>query len=195
MNDPTIDALISSRICHDLISPVGAISNGVELLAELATTTPEIALIADSVDSAKAKLQFFRVCFGQTSVGAMTGASELENIGSGMFQSTRLTVNWQLQSDAFPREIAKMVFLLLLCVETTLPLGGAITVVQDDNNWVVRVEGKRIQVVDAWKMVNGQSNADVTPAQVQFMLVHRQALNLGRNVAMISGETNLTVKF
>ena len=195
MSDPTIDALVSSRICHDLISPVGAISNGVELLAELATTTPEIALIAGSVDSAKAKLQFFRVCFGQASQGAMTGASELAIIGSGIFQSTRLEVNWQLQSDAFPRETTKMLYLLLLCVETALPIGGVITVAQDDDNWEIRAEGKRIQVVNAWGMVNGQSSVDATPAQVQFLLAYRQGLNLGRNVAMVSEETNLTVRF
>ncbi|MHA1128037.1 MAG: histidine phosphotransferase family protein [Alphaproteobacteria bacterium] len=195
MNDPTIDALVSSRICHDLISPVGAISNGVELLAELATTMPEIALIADSVDSATAKLKFFRVCFGQTPEGAMTGTSELATIGSDMFQSTRMTVNWQLQSVAFTRETAKMLYLLLLCVETTLPLGGVITVVQDGDNWEVRAEGKRIQIVDAWKLVNGQSSVDATPAQVHFLLVYRHGLHLGRNVAMVAAETNLTVKF
>lgn len=195
MNNPTLDALISSRICHDLISPVGAISNGVELLSELATTMPEVALIADSVDSAKAKLQFFRVCFGQTSDGALTGARELESIGSGMFHSTRMTLNWQLHSDSFPRETTKMLFLLLLCVETALPLGGTISVIQDGNTWEIRADAKRIQIVDAWNMINGQSNKDVSPAQVQFMLVHRQALNLGRNVAMVAGDTNLTVRF
>ncbi len=64
-----------SRICHDLISPVGAIGNGVEFLAELTETIPEVGLIADSVASANGKLQFFRICFGKFAEGMIGGTA------------------------------------------------------------------------------------------------------------------------
>ena len=98
----SIDALVSSRICHDLISPVGAIGNGIELLEGHAARMPEIGLIADSVDNAKAKLRFFRICFGQMSEGALTSATEVEAIATAMIQSPRLRLEWRMRSSDFP---------------------------------------------------------------------------------------------
>ena len=62
---PDLAALIGSRICHDLISPIGAIGNGVELMMMDGTAkTPELALIAESVANANARIRYFRVAFG-----------------------------------------------------------------------------------------------------------------------------------
>ncbi len=184
----SIDTLVSSRICHDLISPVGAIGNGVELLESVAATMPEIGLIADSVDSAKAKLLFFRVCFGQVSSSAQMSAREVETIATAMIQTPRLTLEWQMQSADFTRERVKLLFLLLLCVETALPIGGTI-VVREDDGFVVQADGKRVQMQDAWAIFKG-GLVDVTPAQVQFPLA--QALG---DIHVESSETSLTVRF
>ena len=66
MTDQTdLAALLGSRICHDLISPIGAIGNGVELLMmEGGTPSPELVLIAESVAAANARIRFFRLAFG-----------------------------------------------------------------------------------------------------------------------------------
>ena len=63
-----INALIGSRICHDLINPLGAISNGIELL-EMAGVAqgPEMSLVSDSVENATAKLKMLRLAFGAAS--------------------------------------------------------------------------------------------------------------------------------
>ena len=185
----SIDALVSSRICHDLISPVGAIGNGVELLEGYTARMPEIGLIADSVDNAKAKLQFFRVCFGQTSDGAMTGTAEVEAIATTMIQTKRLQLEWCLQSADFPRERVKLLFLLLLCVETALPIGGTIVVNELDGRFVMQADGKRIQMQDVWRVFDGETVA-VTPAQVQFPLA--QAFG---DIQVENSETSLTVTF
>ncbi len=185
----SIDALVSSRICHDLISPVGAIGNGVELLESVAATMPEIGLIADSVDSAKAKLLFFRVCFGQVSSDAQMGAREVENIATAMIQTPRLTLEWQIQSADFTRERVKLLFLLLLCVEIALPIGGTIVVSETGDGFVVQADGKRIQMQDVWAVFEGGS-VDVTPAQVQFPLAHAFG-----GIRVESAETSLTVRF
>ncbi len=64
---PDLAALVGSRICHDLISPIGAIGNGVELvLLDAAVGGPEVTLIADSVSHANARIRFFRIAFGAT---------------------------------------------------------------------------------------------------------------------------------
>ena len=60
-----LSALIGSRICHDLISPIGAINNGLELLGMSGNTPgPEMELIHDSVGNASARIRYFRVAFG-----------------------------------------------------------------------------------------------------------------------------------
>lgn len=191
-----IDALVSSRICHDLISPVGAISNGIELLESLATTMPEIALIADSVDAAKIKLQFFRVCFGQYSVGAEMGSGEVAQLGIGMIQTNRLSLDWSLNADAFPREQVKLLFLLLLCAETALPVGGTINITQQGQGFVIQAGGKRVQLCDAWGAFTGQSKtAETTAARVQFPLAAALATEIGRSITVENAETSLTITF
>jgi len=75
LNGSRLNDLIGSRICHDLISPLGAIGNGVELLTMSGTSTaPEISLIAESVENANARIRFFRIAFG-----AASGLSQIGN--------------------------------------------------------------------------------------------------------------------
>ncbi len=185
----SLDALVSSRICHDLISPVGAISNGIELLEGYAARMPEIELIADSVDNATAKLRFFRICFGQMSDGVQTGAGEVEAIATAMIQTPRLGLEWRLQSAGFPRERVKLLFLMLLCVETALPVGGTIVVGEQDGEFIVQANGKRIQMQGAWQIFLGEK-VTVTPAQVQFPLA--QAFS---GIQVENSDTSLTVRF
>ena len=62
---PDLAALLGSRICHDLISPIGAIGNGLELLMmDGSAAGPEMALISESVGNANARIRFFRVAYG-----------------------------------------------------------------------------------------------------------------------------------
>ncbi len=185
MTAPSIDALVSSRICHDLISPVGAIGNGIELLEEMASTLPEVGLIADSVENAKAKLQFFRICFGQSSEGAVLGRPEVEKTAAAMLESARVSLRWKGLEEVTPRREVKLVFLVLLCVETALPLGGDITVSQAGGIWTVDVVAPRVQAGDAWKILEWQMPVEpVQPALVQFLLARDLARDLGRTVDM-----------
>lgn len=189
MGEHSIDALVSSRICHDLISPVGAIGNGVELLESYAVNMPEIGLIADSVGNATAKLRFFRICFGQSSEGEKTSRSEVEAIGTAMVQTTRLHLNWQLQAVHYPRERIKLLFLMLLCMETTLPVGGTITITEHDDCIVATAEGRRVAMQEAWSIFWDDCNIPFTSAQVQFPL----AYTLSENIQVESSDTWLKV--
>ncbi len=194
MNTPSIDALVSSRICHDLISPVGAIGNGIELLEVMASTTPEVGLISQSVASARAKLQFFRICFGQSFDGAVLGIPEVEKTAAAMLESKRVTLAWQGLPEATPRIEIKLVFLLLLCVETALPLGGDLRVANAGGVWTITANAPRVQVGDAWKILEWQMPAEpVKPALVQFPLARDLARDLGRTVDMQAEESGLRV--
>lgn len=178
MDGHSIDALVSSRICHDLISPVGAIGNGIELLEMYAAKMPEIDLIADSVENAKAKLQFFRICFGQSTDGATVGASDTRSISNAMIQTARLRLDWDLQAEHYSRENVKLLFLLLLCMETALPVGGVITIVEVGDTFVLTAEGQRVAMQDVWQIFREDNVHTVTPAQVQFLLAKAQIGNV-----------------
>jgi len=115
---PDLAALVGSRICHDLISPIGAIGNGVELmLMEGAGKGPEMALITESVAHANARIRFFRVAYGATGADQRIGRNEVTSILSDMTHGGRIKVDWVSPPD-LPRRDVKLVFLLLQCAES-----------------------------------------------------------------------------
>jgi len=84
---PDLNALVGSRICHDLISPIGAIGNGVELLQmESAAQGPELALISESVTNANARIRFFRIAFGAAGRDQRIGRSEVAGILADLYR-------------------------------------------------------------------------------------------------------------
>lgn len=126
--EDTLDlaGLLGSRICHDLISPIGAIGNGMELLLmQKAPLPPELALIAESVASANAKIRLFRIAFGAASADQRLTRRELAEIAQGFLQGGRLSLEWQ-GPEALTRAEAQIAFLALLCLESTLPFGGTL---------------------------------------------------------------------
>ena len=196
MREPSIEALVSSRICHDLISPVGAIGNGIELLEELADSMPEIGLIADSVENAKNKLRFFRICFGQSTLGAMSGVEDISAVATDMLQTSRLGLQWHLSETALPREEVKLLFLMLLCAETALPVGGTISIARDEDQFVITARGKRVQRCEAWDVLDVEKySRTITPARVQFPLSKALAAELGRKIQMEEAEAEMTIRF
>ena len=172
---PDFAALIGSRICHDLISPLGAIGNGVELLSMSgAGGGPELALIADSVANANARIRFFRIAYG-AAAGEVTEA-EIRSILTGMAEGGRVAIDWRIAGPV-SRARAKLAFLALQCLETALPFGGKIAVAAADAVWEARAEGARL-TVDAVLWANlsaAASDPAIAPAQLQFALLPVEA--------------------
>lgn len=124
MTGNDLNALISSRICHDLISPLGAIGNGVELLTMSGQgNCPEIALIAESVENANARIRFFRVAFGSAPTNVEFSQNEVQSILRDSFRGNRTIVSWEVEGTIMRAEI-KLAFLALQCLENALPWGG-----------------------------------------------------------------------
>lgn len=90
-NRNNLTALIGSRICHDLISPIGAIANGLELMQMSGSPlTAEMALITDSVQNANARIRFFRVAYGHAAAQQMMGRAEIIGILQDIAQGARV---------------------------------------------------------------------------------------------------------
>ena len=95
LDKPDLAALIASRICHDLISPIGAIGNGVELLAmEPGAVRPEMALISESVANANARIRFFRISFGAASGDQRIARSEVMSVLTDLTRGGRVSYAW-----------------------------------------------------------------------------------------------------
>jgi histidine phosphotransferase ChpT len=125
-------ALLCSRVCHDLISPVGAIVNGLEVLAEEKdeeTKTFALDLIKKSAGTASAKLQFCRIAFGAAgSAGAQIDLGDAETITRGFFEDDRTKLIWNLPRVLLPKNQVKLLLNILLIAGQALPRGGSLTV-------------------------------------------------------------------
>jgi histidine phosphotransferase ChpT len=125
-------ALLCSRVCHDLISPVGAIVNGLEVLEEdkdEETRVFALELIKKSAHTASAKLQFCRIAFGAAgSAGAQIDLGEAEKLTRGLLADDKTKINWNLPRELMPKNQVKLLLNMMLIASGTIPRGGAITV-------------------------------------------------------------------
>ena len=129
-------ALIGSRICHDLINPIGAINNGLELLDMAGGTTgPELELISDSVENAAARIRFFRIAYGAPGE-QLLGAPEIVSVLRDISAAARLTFEWG-PSDPQERALVRLAFLAMQCCETAMPYGGLVRTDVGPDGWVI----------------------------------------------------------
>lgn len=168
----TLATLIGSRICHDLISPIGAINNGLELIGMSGQPlTPELSLIQDSVRHASARIRLFRIAFGAP-VGQDLSEQEIRTILQDVSADTRVEVVYH-PIGARPRSDVRMVYLAVMCLETALAYGGTIHIECRNGDWTVTGTGPRpIRDDDLWANPEGLAQGlSVAPAHVQFVLL------------------------
>lgn len=193
----TLAALIGSRICHDLISPMGAVTNGLELL-ELSGmgASPEMALISESAADANARIRLFRLAFGTASDGQSVRSEDLGDILGTIYRTGRIALDYGL-TGTVTQPLAQAVALSLLCAEQTIPFGGTLTVTQQEGQFEVTAKGGRLQINDLlWNSLGLMAPApEVTPAQVQFLLLPERLAALGRTPEVEHGETGLCLRF
>ena len=125
-------ALLCSRVCHDLISPVGAIVNGLEVLDD--DPKPDdrefaLDLIRKSAKTASARLQFCRLAFGAAgSAGAQIDLGDAQNMAKGHFEDGKITIAWNLPRLLLPKNRVKLLLNMLVIAQQTIPRGGVLTV-------------------------------------------------------------------
>jgi histidine phosphotransferase ChpT len=137
MNAVTLDsldlaALLCSRVCHDVISPVGAIVNGLEVLEDENDASMRdfaLDLIRKSARQASARLQFARLAFGAAgSAGASIDLGDAEQVARGMFQDDKVTLSWSAPRALLPKNRVKLLLNLLVIATNAVPRGGTIDV-------------------------------------------------------------------
>ncbi|NBZ89533.1 histidine phosphotransferase family protein [Stagnihabitans tardus] len=190
-------ALLGSRICHDLISPIGAIGNGLELLMmETGSRGPEMALISESVAHANARIRFFRVAFGAAAGEARLGRAEVASIISDMTKGGRLSIDWQTGADLSRSEV-KIAFLLLMCLESAMAYGGKITVQVDGGRWSIMGEANKLRIDPAlWAVLaDPTAEPEITPSNVHFPLAAEEISRRQFRLAADLGQTSIKLSF
>ncbi|MDO5706268.1 MAG: histidine phosphotransferase family protein, partial [Paracoccus sp. (in: a-proteobacteria)] len=171
-------AMVGSRLCHDLVSPLGAIGNGVELL-QMSGDFPgigksaEMQLISESVEAARARIQAFRMAFGAAPADQRTSRPELARLLDGMSRQGRIKISLEGEGDQ-PRIEARMVVLGVMCFESAMPWGGRLMVLRAGPRWRLIAEADRMKPDAAlWSWLGGDTATLPlpTPSEVQFPLL------------------------
>ncbi|MBN9051435.1 MAG: histidine phosphotransferase [Rhizobiales bacterium] len=149
---PALDlaALLCSRVCHDLISPVGAIVNGLEVLEEEKdeeTKQFALDLIKKSARTASAKLQFCRIAFGAAgSAGAQIDTGDAETITRGFLEDEKTKIEWSVPRALLPKNRVKLLLNMMLIAAQAIPRGGKMVVTGEGEGFSVICTGTNAKV-------------------------------------------------
>lgn len=198
-------ALLASRMCHDLVSPLGAIGNGLELLEMSgAAAGPEHALIADSVAAAGARLRLFRLAFGHAGDGQRLPVAELRELLSDRDSVGRLNCLLEAAGDLSRRD-AQLIALAVMCLGTGLPWGGRVLICRAEtgtlagaaSGWRLVAEAERTRPDAAlWAWLDGPGAAPLPgPGEVHFALLGTVAAAQGRNLRWELDATGAEISF
>ncbi len=141
-------ALLCARICHDLVSPVGALSAALEVFDDddnLDMRDDAMDLIKLSAGQASAKLQFLRIAFGAGgSAPGVISSTELEKLVLGVYGSGKANLHWQVSADGLDKQAARILLNLSMLSVMAVPRGGDITVstAQENNATQINIACK-----------------------------------------------------
>lgn len=172
LSDLDLAALLCSRVCHDVISPVGAIANGLEILAE--ETDEEMremafGLVRRSSDQASAKLQFCRLAFGAAgSAGSRLDLGEAGEIARNFVGLERVTLEWSMPRETRDKTEVKLLLNLMLMGISAVPRGGTVTVAPDGSGLRVNATGEGAKLPDASRRV---LDGEMDPSELDARLV------------------------
>ncbi|HWK36178.1 histidine phosphotransferase family protein [Sphingomonas sp.] len=166
-------SLLCSRLCHDLLSPVGALNNGLELLAD--ETDPAmrercLELLSESAKASANKLKFFRLAFGAAGgFGESIDSREAQAAIAGLFgDNHRVAIGWLVDEESLPKGAVKVLLNLALIAGDALVRGGNLDIgaetVDGHVEIVVRAQGPRIILDDELRVaLSGDGGVPVTP--------------------------------
>ncbi|HUC49339.1 MAG TPA: histidine phosphotransferase family protein [Xanthobacteraceae bacterium] len=188
-------ALLCSRVCHDLISPVGAIVNGLEVLEEdkdEETKTFALELIKKSAQQASAKLQFCRLAFGAAgSAGAQIETGDAERVARGLIEDGKTTVAWNLPRELVPKNRVKLLLNMIVVAAGAIPRGGTLTVDAVDSGYRIVAAGLNARLTAATaELISGGSGHTVDAHAIQPVYTGILARDCGLTLAAAAeGET------
>jgi histidine phosphotransferase ChpT len=156
-----VAGLLASRLCHDLVGPLGAVGNGLELVAEDGNMAAEaLALAQRSAKRATNRLQFFRYAFGAAGGEANFGLADARSLAAGILQNGETVMEWpEGPAAGLPTGSGRLLLNLLLLALECLPRGGRIRVVALADRLAVEATGPQARLAPELKAAMGGSAA------------------------------------
>jgi histidine phosphotransferase ChpT len=195
MNSVELASLLCSRLCHDLLSPVGALNNGIELLAD--EQDPDmrercLELLAESARATANKLKFFRLAFGAGGgFGEEIDTREARAALEGLYGADKQTqLGWIVADDKLPKGAVKLLLNLAMIAGDALVRGGRLDVGAERRNgsleMVIRAEGPRILLDPKLRetIAQGHSGGEVEPRAAGAWLAHTLAGEAGGSIQL-----------
>lgn len=188
-------SLLCSRLCHDLLSPVGALNNGIELMAD--EQDPEmrercLELLSDSAKSTANKLKFFRLAFGAGGgFGDELDTGEARAAVEGLYGADkRIELGWMVADDKMAKGAVKLLLNLAMIAGDALVRGGRLDIGAEQRGgaleMVIRAEGPRILLDPKLRdtIAQGHSGGEVEPRAAGAWLAHSLAKQAGGTIQM-----------
>jgi histidine phosphotransferase ChpT len=202
MNDLDFAALLVSRVCHDLVSPVGAVVNGLEVLEEerdTALRADALRLVGSSASQAAARLQFARIAFGAAgSAAAELDLMEVGRMVTGFLSGGKCQLDWGAPPVNWPKDWAKLLMNCTIIAADALPRGGKISVRASASSaapgFAVRASGQGARVQEeTMRVLRGEPSLPFDGRTIQPHLTYRLATLLRTEVALAIHEGSVTV--
>ncbi len=174
-------SLLCSRLCHDLLSPIGALNNGIELLAD--EQDPEMRarcldLLGESARASANKLKFFRLAFGAAGgFGEEVDTREARGAIDGLFGADgRVQIGWMVAEPTMSKSALKVLLNLVLIAGDSLVRGGQLDIGAERHDGgvdiVVRAEGSRIVMdQELRRVLSGDTSGEIVPRAAAAWLV------------------------
>ena len=204
LGDLELAALVSSRICHDVINPVSAISNGLEMLDEepdAAMREAAMDLIRKSAAQASAKLQFARLAFGAAgSAGAEIDLRDAEKVAREFLKgSGKHELVWQGPAVTLPKNKVKLLLNLVALGVGALPRGGIVNVeiagTPPSVGFIIRAKGEPARLADqVTDLLSGTNGVAVDAYSIQPYYARRVAAAAGMTVTVEAREGEVELK-
>ncbi|MAS12260.1 MAG: histidine phosphotransferase [Nitratireductor sp.] len=182
-------ALLCSRVCHDIISPVGAINNGLELLDEGGADEDAMALIRASAVNASARLQFARIAFGAAgSAGMQIDTGDAQAVATAFIANEKPDLEWHGTRALLPKNQVKLLLNLLLVANSAIPRGGKLRVYLENLEsapaFKIKAEGPMLRVPPKFLELHSGSKPEepIDAHSVQFYYTLLLARDTGMTV-------------
>jgi len=196
MTEIEFAALMVSRVCHDLVGPLGAVVNGMEVLEDErdpAMRGEAIKLVTVSADQALARIQFMRIAFGAAgSAGAELDLGEIGRLVQGLLAGGKVQLVWNVPKLYWPKDWAKLLMNATLLAADCLPRGGTVTVEAGSDplspSFHIRAEGLNARVTEEVSQAIKGEAANVDARHVQPFLTYKLSQTVGTTLSVMPME-------
>ena len=196
MTEIEFSALMVSRVCHDLVGPLGAVINGLEVLEDerdAAMREEALKLVTSSANQALARIQFMRIAFGAAgSAGAELDLGEVGRLVAGLLEGGKVKLEWNVPQVYWAKDWAKLLMNAALLAADCLPRGGTVVVETGADpltpSFHIRAQGLNARVTDAVDLALKGDDQNVDARHVQPFLTYKLSRTVNATLSIMPME-------